>query len=100
MGFKLNKDYYPVAFLALIGAAAYILYSGVLTPKIDLQQYKAVCTRYRTAAAGTYSNKQIQSLITKVNYLFPENLAYIKDPEIKEIKKCAMDLEASLKNKK
>ena len=97
MGFKLKKDYYPVAFLVLIGAAAYILYSGVLTPKIDLQQYKAVCIKYRSAAVGTYSDKQLQSLVVKVNYLIPEAPAEIKDQLKKEIKMCAMDLEARLK---
>lgn len=97
MGFKLKKDYYPVAFLVLIGVAAYILYSGVLTPKIDLQKYKEVCNQYRTAEAGTYSDKQLQSMVAKVNYLFPAAPAEIKDPLKKEIKMCAMDLEARLK---
>lgn len=86
-----------MAFLVLIGAAAFIMYSGILVPKIDLQQYKDVCNKYRTAADGSYTNNEVLGLINKVNYLFPAKVEDLTDPMEKEIKLCANDLAEKLK---
>ena len=92
MEFELKNNYYPIAFLVLIAIAGFIMYSGVFTPKIDLEKYKEVCHKYQTAVAGTYTNNEIQGLVNKINYLFPESVADLNEPLEKEIKTCANEL--------
>lgn len=92
----MNKNHYPLAFLLLIGVAAFIMYGGFLVPKVDLQQYKDVCIKYQTAADGTYTKNEILSLINKVNYLFPASASDLPDPLEKEIKICANALSERL----
>ncbi|MDH5395091.1 MAG: hypothetical protein OEW97_02360 [Gammaproteobacteria bacterium] len=95
----LDSKYYPVAFLVLIGTAGFIMYSGVFVPKINLDQYKEVCLKYQAAATGTYSDKELLSLVTKVNYLFPDKVEDLNDPLEKEIKTCANVLSKRLSHK-
>lgn len=95
----MDKKYYPLAFIFFIAVAIYIMYGGYVFPKVDLQKYKEVCTQYRAAAVGTYSDEEIQSLVFKVNYLFPGKVEELTDPLEKEIKTCSNELAARLQKK-
>jgi len=58
--------------------------------------YKEACSKYQAAKAGTYSNDELQSMVNKVNYLLPGDIAGIKEPLKKEIKACANELSKRL----
>lgn len=93
----MDNKYYPVAFLVLIGVAGFIMYSGVFTPKINLEQYKEYCLKYESAEQGEYAEKEILGLVSKINYLLPSDPAELQDPLEKEIKLCANRLSTRLK---
>lgn len=88
-----NNTFYPIALLLVIGIAFYFLYGEYLSPKnIDLNKYKEVCSNYQTAPPGTYSDAEMQSLVNKVRYILPAELATLTKPIEREVKACAMDL--------
>ena len=93
----MDNKYYPVAFLVLIGVAGFIMYSGVFTPKVNLEQYKEYCLKYEAATEGEYSEKEILGLVSKVNYLLPGDAEELENPLEKEIKLCANRLGTRLK---
>ena len=88
-----NNTFYPIALILIIGIAFYFIYGEYLSPKnIDLGKYKEVCTDYQTAPPGTYSDAEIQSLVNKVNYIIPGELATLTVPIQREVKICAIEL--------
>lgn len=94
---ELDKKHYPTAFLVVIAVALYFMYGDLFSLKnIDFAAYKEVCDKYQSDRAGTYTDSEIQSLVSKVNYLLPEQAANIDDPLKKEIKVCADELSKRL----
>lgn len=96
---KLDKKHYPTAFLFVIALALYFMYGDMFSLKnVDFQAYKEACLKYQSAKAGTYSKDEMQSLVNKVNYLFPGSVTDIEEPLKKEIKTCANALSKRLNN--
>ncbi len=96
----MDKKYYPTAFLLVIAVALYFMYGKQFSLKnVDFTAYKEVCLKYQSAQSGTYSNEEILSLITKINYLLPGTVEEIQDPLKKEIKSCANELSKRIKPK-
>ena len=95
----MDKKHYPTAFLVVIAVALYFMYGDEFSLKnVDFNAYKETCMKYQSAKAGTYSDEQIQSLVTKVNYILPGSVAEIKEPLKKDIKACANELAKRLTN--
>lgn len=95
----MNKNYYPTAFLLVIAVALYFMYGEQFSlNNVDFKAYKEVCTKYRSAKAGVYTDKEMLSLVNKVNYLLPGAVPEIKEPLKKEIKACAQELEKRIKH--
>lgn len=89
----MEKKHYPTAFLLVIALALYFMYGDMFSLKnVDFQAYKEACLKMQSAKPGTYSADEIQSLVNKVNYLLPGEVAEIKEPVKKEIKTCANGL--------
>lgn len=89
----MDNKHYPTAFLLVIALALYFMYGDMFSLKnINFPEYRDACVKMRSAKAGTYSKDEIQSLVNKVNYLLPGDVADIKDPLRKEIKNCADEL--------
>lgn len=63
---------------------------------VNFDAYKEACIKYQSAKAGTYSNDEVLGLVSKVNYLLPEEVDDIKDSLKKEIKTCANELSKRL----
>ena len=89
----MDKKHYPTAFLLVIALAMYFMYGDEFSLKqVDFPTYKQYCDDYLNAKVGVHSDKDILSLVNKINYLLPEPLAEIEDPLKKEIKLCAIEL--------
>ena len=92
-----NNTFYPLAMLAIIAIAFYFLYSEYLSPKnVNFAKYKEVCTAYRSAAPGTYSDAEMLSLVNKINYLLPGELSTLSVPIERDVKTCALELAKQL----
>ena len=95
----MNNKHYPTAFLLVIAVALYFMYGDEFSLKnVDFSAYKDVCVKYKSAAAGTYKDEEILSLVSKINYLLPGTVEEIKEPLKKEIKTCANELSKRLSN--
>ena len=95
----MDKKHYPTAFLVVIAVAFYFMYGDEFSLKnVDFNAYKEICMKYQSAKVGTYSDEQIQSLVTKVNYILPGSVEEIKEPLKKDIKACANELAKRLTN--
>lgn len=95
---KKPNFYYPVALLLIIVFAGYLLYTGFFEkPQVDLVAYQSLCDRYRQAPDGRYTKNQMQLLVYKINYLFPEAPDKLKVPAERALKTCALQLAARLK---
>lgn len=82
-----------VLTILIIGAGFYFMYgSPFSTQKVDMSAYQSLCDKYRTAGEGKYKQDEVQMLVNEINYLFPDELEAIKDPAVKELKKCAQTL--------
>ena len=93
----MDKKHYPTAFLLVIAVALYFMYGDQFSLKnVDFAAYKEVCNKYQSAKAGVYTNDEMQSLVNKVNYLLPGDVAEIEEPLKKEIKACANELSRRL----
>ena len=93
----MDKKHYPTAFLLVIALALYIMYGDQFSLKnVDFEAYKEACNKYRTAEKGIYTDKEMLSLVNKINYLLPGDVEYIKIPARKEIKACANELSKQL----
>ena len=92
----MNNKFYPVAFLLLIGVAAYIMFGDAFKPNVDLAQYMEVCNKYQAAKAGTYTNAEIQMLVNELGYLLPEAKSEINDATKLELKACVAELAGRL----
>lgn len=93
----MDKKHYPTAFLVVIALALYFMYGDLFSLKnVDFQAYQEVCLKYQADKAGTYSDKEIQSLLNKINYLLPDSVDDIQEPLKKEIKACAIELSKRL----
>lgn len=96
----MDKKHYPTAFLLVIAVALYFMYGEQFSLKnVDFAAYKEVCEKYQSAPAGTYSNDELLSLVTKVNYLLPGTVEEIQEPLKKEIKTCANELLKRIEHK-
>lgn len=93
----MDKKHYPTAFLLVIAVALYFMYGDQFSLKnVDFAAYKEVCNKYQSAKVGVYTNDEMQSLVNKVNYLLPGDVAEIEEPLKKEIKVCANQLSRRL----
>ncbi len=93
----MDKKHYPTAFLVVIAAALYFMYGDQFSLKnVDFVAYKEVCNKYQSAKAGVYTNDEMQSLVNKVSYLLPGDVAESEEPLKKEIKACANKLSRRL----
>ncbi len=93
-----SNPYYPLALVLIIIGAGYMLYTGYFSkPHVDLGAYQKLCTQYLQAPAGTYSNDQMQLLVYKINYLFPETVDKMTVPAERELKTCALTLAKRVK---
>jgi len=82
-----------VLTILIIAAGFYFMYgSPFSSQQVDMPAYQALCDKYRTAEQGKYRQDEIQMLINEINYLFPDEVATIKDPATRELKKCALAL--------
>lgn len=74
------------------------MYGGYIKPQqVNLAKYQELCTRYLKAPAGTYTRDQMQLLVEKINYLFPSPAAQLSVPAEHDLKTCAVQLAAQLK---
>lgn len=98
---KKPNIYYPVALILIIIFAGYMLYTGYIDkPKVDLAAYQKLCTRYLQDPDGTYTRDQIQLLVYKINYLFPDPADKLVVPAERDLKNCAQTLAGRLKTTK
>lgn len=98
---KKSNPYYPIALILIIIGAGYMLYTGYFSkPHVDVAAYQKICTQYLQAAPGRYSDDQLQLLVYKINYLFPDSADKLTVPAEHELKLCAIKLEDKLKAKK
>jgi len=89
---------YPIALILIILFAGYFLYKGYLDrPQVDLAAYQRLCDQYLQASAGTYTDDQLQLLVYKINYLFPEPADKLAAPAERDLKLCAGKLSDRLK---
>ena len=89
----MDKKHYPTAFLVVIAFALYFMYGDMFSLKnVDFEAYKEACFKYRADKMGTYSEKEILGLVSKIHYLLPESVTDIQEPLKKEIKICANEL--------
>lgn len=87
--------------ILIILVAGYFLYTGYLDrPKVDLAAYQDYCTKYLQASPGTYTREQMESLVYKINYLFPDSPDKLTVPAERDLKHCAEQLADRLKTKK
>lgn len=94
----MDKKHYPTAFLVVIAIALYFMYGEQFSLKnVNFTAYKEACVKYQSANVGTYTNDEILSLVSKINYLLPGSVDEIKDTLKKEIKVCANKLSKQLK---
>jgi len=94
---KLNLTY-PLALILIIIVAGYLLYTGAFNkPQVDLAAYQKLCTRYLQAPAGSVTHDQMQLLVYKINYLFPEPADKLTVPAQRQLKTCAQSLAERLK---
>ncbi|MFK5915367.1 MAG: hypothetical protein QM484_13430 [Woeseiaceae bacterium] len=92
----MDKKHYPTAFLLVIAIALYFMYGDMFSLKnVNFGAYKEACFKYKDIKFKK-DNKEVISLVSKVNYLLPETLEEIKDPLKKEIKACANELSKRL----
>lgn len=93
--------YYPVAMIVIILFAGYLLYTGYFQkPQVDVAAYQQLCNRYLQASPGTYTHDQMQLLVYKINYLFPDSVDKLAVPAERELKNCAQTLSERIKQKK
>ena len=92
----MNNKFYPVAFLLLIGVAAYIMFGDAFKPNVDLAEYREMCNKYRAAKAGTYTHAEIQMLVNELGYLLPEDSSELNDTTEIELKACVAELAGRL----
>jgi len=93
-----SKLYYPLALILIIIGAGYMLYTGYFSkPHVDLAAYQKLCTQYLQAPAGTYTHDQMQLLVYKINYLYPESADKLTVPAERELKNCAQALAERIK---
>ena len=82
----------------IIVFAGSLLYSGYFEkPRVDVEAYQQLCSRYLQATAGTYTHDQMQLLVYKINYLFPAEPDKLKVPAERALKTCAQQLASRLK---
>ena len=92
---------YPLALIVIILFAGYLVYTGyVQKPQVDLAAYQKLCDDYLQAKNGTYTRDQMQLLIYKINYLFPDEADKLTVPAERKLKECATALEQHLKQAK
>jgi hypothetical protein len=92
--------YYPAALIIIILFAGYLLYTGAFDkPKVDLAAYQKLCDRYLQAPSGTYTHDQMQLLVYKIDYLFPDSVDKLSVPAERKLKICAQALTERLKQK-
>lgn len=95
---KAANLYYPIALIAIIIFAVVVLYTGFIKPQqVDLAKYQVLCMQYLKAPAGTYQHDQMQLLVEKINYLFPQSAKELTVPAEREVKTCAEQLGEKLK---
>lgn len=93
--------YYPAAMILIILFAGYLIYTGYFSkPQVDLPAYQKLCQQYLDAPAGSYTHDQIQLLVYKINYLFPESAEKLTVPAERKLKSCAEKLAARITPKK
>jgi hypothetical protein len=98
---KTPNLYYPVALIFIIIVSGYMLYTGFFKrPQVDLPAYQKLCNQYVQAPAGTYSHDQMQLLVYKINYLFPDSVDKLTVPAERQLKTCATTLTERLKQTK
>jgi len=89
----MDKKHYPTAFLVVIAVALYFMYGDEFSLKnVDFNAYEKTCNEYLKDDKATVSSEQIQSLVSKINYILPGEAHEIKDPQRKRIKNCAVQL--------
>ena len=94
----MDKKYYPTAFLLVIAVALYFMYGDQFSLKnVNFAAYKEACISYQ-ANKEEYTEKEVQSLVNKINYLLPGSAENIDEPLKKEIKVCADELSKRLSN--
>ena len=95
----MDKKHYPTAFLLVIVLALYFMYGDQFSLKnVNFADYKEACLKYQSAQEGTYTDKEVLSLVNKINYLLPGKVEDIEMPLRKEIKACAAELSKRLAN--
>lgn len=95
---KYSTAYYPVAMVLIILFAGYLVYTGYFDkPHVDLAAYQKLCRQYLAAPAGHYTRDQMQLLVYKINYLFPDAADKLTVPAERDLKICAQQLTARLK---
>ena len=93
----MDKKYYPTAFLLVIALALYFMYGDQFSLKnVNFEAYNEACIKYQMAEKGVYTDKEMLSLVNKINYLLPGDVEEIKLPLRKEIKSCANELSKRL----
>jgi hypothetical protein len=84
--------------LLIILFAGYLIYSGYFEkPRVDLAAYQKLCDKYLAAPAGQYSHNQMQLLVYKIDYLFPEPAEKLDVPAERALKTCGQKLAVRLK---
>ena len=87
--------------ILIILFAGYLVYTGYFSkPQVDLAAYQKLCKQYLAAPAGSYTQDQMQLLVYKINYLFPDSVDKLAVPAERELKSCAQTLAKRLKPKK
>jgi hypothetical protein len=93
--------YYPVAMILIILFGGYLVYTGYFQkPQVDMAAYQKLCRQYLEAPTGSYSRDQMQLLVYKINYLFPDAADKLTVPAERELKTCAEALAKRLKPNK
>lgn len=92
-----NNIFYPIALLTVAAIGAYFVFGNYFSVKnVDWEKYHEVCLQYLRAEQGKYSQVEMESLVTKVEYLLPGELPTITVPIEREVKSCALELSKRL----